>query len=111
VEFVYVESPLIYGVGPWVLTVQSWVWPPSSGEDVTREREFAGDIDHRRRRLPHIVRTLRDLIQNDWRRVDNWGAGREDWGDVGLMSHDKGFPTGFLSLDCGTVCSGCPVIS
>lgn len=74
--------------------------------DVTREREFTGDIGNRGRWLPHIVLTLRDLIHKDRGRVDKWGAGSEDWGDVGLMSHDRGSPTGLLSLECGTVCVG-----
>ena len=64
-KFVYVCSPLLYGVGPWGLIVPYWVWPASSVEDVTREREFAGGIGHRVRRLPHIVLILRDAIHND----------------------------------------------
>lgn len=64
----------------------------SSAAGVTRENQFTGDFGNRRGWLPHIVWGLCDLIHKDCGRVDKWGAITGDWGDVGLMSHDRGVP-------------------
>ena len=70
--------------------------------DATRERESTGDFGNRGKRLPSIAQYLRDLIGKDGGCVDEWGARSEDGCDVGLMSHDRGLPTGLLAMECGT---------
>ena len=70
--------------------------------DATGEGQSAGDFGNRCRRLPILAQYLRDLIGKDCRCVDEWGARCEDGSDVGLMSHDWGFPTGLLAMECGT---------
>lgn len=65
------------------------------------ERESTGDIGNWSWRSPRFPLYLRDLIGKGCGRVDEWGARCADWRDVGLMSHDRGLPTAFKSMECG----------
>ena len=96
----------MFNVGHGRGCTRYWVLGESLVADVTRKREFTGHFGNRGRRLPGFVLYLRDLIGKDCGSVDEWGARSQTWRDVGLMSHDRGLPTGFLSMDYGTACFG-----
>lgn len=95
----YISGKRLSGVGRGVGRMLDGGLGASFVADVTRERESAGDFGNRGSMFPQISRSC---VTSWARTVCAWTNGER--GVKGVMSHDSGIPTEWMSMECGTVC-------